>query len=61
MISDNKERVEEFARRIGMDPMDIKIQEGAILAKHIEKCRKCQMIWFIANEMTSIHAKEEDI
>jgi len=57
----DKERVEEFARRIGMDAMDIKIQEGAYLAKHIEKCRKCQIIWYIANEMTTSHAKEAEI
>ena len=54
-----EENLREFARRIGMDPLDASIQQGAILAKHLEKCKKCEMIWFIANEIVHKHASEE--
>ncbi len=52
---------EELANRIGMDPLDTKLQEGVYLAKHIEKCRICSMVWSAANEITSSHARENEI
>jgi len=54
----NEDTVRDFAQRIGMDPLDSGIQEGAFLAKHIEKCEKCANLLNICNEIVSSHSKE---
>ncbi len=55
----NEDRVRDFAQRIGMDPLDTSIQEGAFLAKHIEKCEKCAKLLSVCNEVISHHARED--
>ena len=55
----NEDRVRELARRIGMDALDTSIQEGAFLAKHIEKCEKCAKLLSVCNEVISHHARED--
>jgi len=52
-------KIKEFASRIGMDDMDINIQKGAYLAKHIEKCPRCSNLLNYMNEIISHHANEE--
>jgi len=53
------ERIEGLAQNLGLDPNDARFQEGVFLAKHIEKCRYCSMLWDAANEVTSSHARED--
>ena len=53
------ERIEGLAQNLGLDPKDARFQEGIFLAKHIEKCRYCSMLWNAANEVTSSHARED--
>ena len=53
------ERIEGVAQNLGLDPKDVRFQEGIFLAKHIEKCRYCSMLWSFANEVTSSHARED--
>jgi len=53
------ERIEGLAQNLGLDPKDARFQEGIFLAKHIEKCRYCSMLWDAANEVTSSHARED--
>ncbi len=55
----NEDRVKEFARRIGMDALDESIQEGAYLAKHIQKCPECTKLLDNMNEKISNHALRE--
>ncbi len=55
----DEDRVRDFAQRIGMDALDTSIQEGAFLAKHIEKCQKCSDLLNLCNEKISHHARED--
>jgi len=58
----NAEKIERFeglAQNLGLDPKDVRFQEGIFLANHIEKCRYCSMLWNATNEVTSSHAKED--
>ncbi len=55
----NEDKVRELARRIGMDALDASIQEGAFLAKHIQKCPECAKLLDDMNEKISDHALRE--
>ena len=55
----NEDTVRDFAQRIGMDALDTSIQEGASVAKHIEKCEKCANLLNICNGIISSHSKED--
>ncbi len=55
----NEDRVKELARRIGMDALDTSIQEGAYLAKHIQKCPECAKLLDDMNKKISDHALRE--
>lgn len=59
MDEEKRARVEDLAHRIGLSPQDVRFQEGVFLAKHVEKCRYCSMVWSAANEVTSSHARED--
>lgn len=59
MDEEKRARVEDLAHRIGLSPQDVQFQEGIFLAKHVEKCRYCSMVWSAANEVTSSHARED--
>ncbi len=61
MDEEKRARVEDLAHRIGMSPQDVQFQEGVFLAKHVEKCRYCSMLWNATNEVTSSHAREDAI
>jgi len=61
MDEEKRARVEDLAHRIGMSPQDVQFQEGVFLAKHVEKCRYCSMVWSAANEVTSSHAREDAV
>lgn len=58
MSEADKKFIEELAERIGMNPLDVKLQEGVTLAKHIEECPKCANLLNYCNEKISSHAKE---
>ena len=60
MYEENREDIEGLAHKIGLDPNDVKFQEGIFLSKHIEKCRICSMLWAATNEITKAHAREDE-
>ncbi len=55
----NEDKVKELAQRIGMDALDTSIQEGAYLAKHIQKCPECAKLLDEMNVKISDHALRE--